>query len=165
MRGILVVTASLLLTACGPLPHASTGAGLSGLRHGHVRHFYSDKDGVLVHVIVLKPPGATSPGYNGGGFRLSWAATTVNTIWRESGGADHRLEYSYRLFPTRFEVDGRRWSLDDGNVFVVKLDANWKPAVDAVPIRLTTTNHAVVLAAIQKARPSDAEIQSLRIVD
>lgn len=161
LPGISVV---MWLAACGPLPHASTGAGLSGLRQGHLAHLYSDADGVLLHVVVLKPPGATSAGSNGGRFELGWTSLSEETIWRD-GGAEHRLAYSYRLLPTRFEIDGRSWPLDDGNVFVVKLDADWKPAVDALPIRITTTNHVAVLTAVQRARPGDAELASLRIVD
>jgi hypothetical protein len=134
---------------------------MKGVRPGGLYSLNSDGEGGLLHVLVLQPYGSAL-GANGGRFEVAWTSASEEIIWRRE--AERRLSFAYRLFPRRFEVGGQSWRLETSNVFVVRLDNDWRPSVEALPLQTDSTSSLAVLKSIQQALPQDAEIASLEVV-
>jgi hypothetical protein len=94
---------------------------------------------------------------------LNWTAASEETIWRDRGG-EHRFAFAYRLLPRRLEIDGKTWSLERNNVFLVRLDDQWRPSVTPLALHTSATSGVEVLRTIQAQLPQDLEIASLAVL-
>ena len=62
-----------------------------------------------------------------------------------------------------FEGGGRRFDLDDGNIFVVAVDRDGSVHVSQVPRLDGKRQPSEILAAVKKALPNDARVQALKL--
>jgi hypothetical protein len=123
----------------------------------------SDADGGLVHVLLLMPYGS-GPGSNGSDFKMDWTSASEDTMWKE-GGTERHFFVAYRLFPRRAEIGGKTWSLESQNVFLVRLDDQWRASVEALPLQTYSASSLEVLKRIQDLLPQDREITSLKVME
>ena len=159
--GIALVPVCLLTGLCAPRPNGSGGVYLAGMRPGGLYNLYSDGEGGLLHVLVLQPK-ASSLGSNGGGFQLDFMSASEHIVWNQGQG-ERSLTFTYRRLPKRCENDGHSWSLARHNVFVVRLNDQWRATVEPLPVQSKATNSYEILREVQAALPSDPEIASLRM--
>lgn len=67
------------------------------------------------------------------------------------------------LFADVFEGGGRRFDLDDGNIFAVAVDRDGSVRVSQVPRLEGKRQPSEILAAVKKALPNDARVQALEL--
>ncbi|HKP77045.1 MAG TPA: hypothetical protein VJT67_16050 [Longimicrobiaceae bacterium] len=96
---------------------------------------------------------------------ISAAVHEVLNVW--SGARGHEsatrraLDLRYDGFRQRAEVAGRRYSLKDGNLFVVRYDRRGHVSVQQLPRVVRTGNVLQATEAFQALLPNDRTVQDL----
>jgi len=145
------------------MPNGSNGVFLTGVRPGALYNLNSDGEGGLLHVLLLQPK-ASGTGSSGGGFQLDFMSASEHIVWKQ-GEAERSLTFTYHGLARRCEIDGHSWSVARHNVFVVRLDDQWRSTVEPLPVQSNSTSSYEVLREVQAALPNDPEIASLRVVE
>jgi hypothetical protein len=92
-RGAAGALLALACAGCVDIPNRSGGVSVKGARYGTLIQLSGDERGGMLHVLVLKPPG-TTPGSNGGVFRMDYWSTTDTVVWRDVDG-ERTFEITY----------------------------------------------------------------------
>lgn len=145
----------------------SESFGNSSLQ-SHYVYEGSDEPVLVCHVLFVPQwdPPRVDYGfqYGSGGderehtFRFSYAEQGVKQFEAQPVTVVRR-----RLFADVFEGGGRRFDVDDGNIFVVAVDRDGSVRVSQVPPLEGKRQPSEILAAVQKALPNDARVQALKL--
>jgi hypothetical protein len=169
-RKLFAVVVLVVLTAgCRRGMHGTSGGsapfGGHSYLHSHYVYDGSDERVPVCHVLFVPqwdPPRVEYRFQHGSGgddrkhtFYLSYAERGVKQF--EAPVTVVRR----RLFSDVFEGGGRRFDLDDGNIFVVAVDRSGSVRVSQVPSLEGRRPPSEILAAVKKALPKDARVQAL----
>lgn len=91
-------------------------------------------------------------------FRLSYAEQGIKQFELQPLTVVRRY-----LLADVFEGGGRRFDVDDGNVFVVAVDRQGSVRVSQIPRLEGKRQPSEILAAVKKALPNDVRIQALKM--
>jgi hypothetical protein len=113
------------------------------------------------HVMVLLPSASATE--NGRSAGSDGHRHTAARSWRLDDGssaAEVRFEADYDALWQRVEIDGRRYSLSDGNVFVVRLAEGSRPSVTQIDTTLTDLHAGGALeGAVRSRLAGDEQVQ------
>ena len=117
------------------------------------------------HVMVLLPSASATE--NGRSIGSDGHHHTAARSWRlddRPSAAEVRFEADYDALWQRVEIDGRRYSLSNGNVFVVRLAEGSRPSVTQIDTTLTDLHAGEALegAVMAKLPAEDPAHQALR---
>lgn len=170
---LFAVVALLAVTVgCGSGKRGTSGntASFGNDSYLHSRYIYdgSDHPVAVCHVLFVPqwdPPRVDHGFQHGGGgndrkytFRFSYTEQGV-----EQFEAPPVTVVRRHLFADVFEGGGRRFDLDDGNIFVVAVDRDGSVRVSQVPRLEGKRQPSEILAAVKKALPNDARVQALKL--
>ena len=172
-RKLFAVVALLAATAgcwSGKRGMSGNSASFGNNSHLHSHYAYEGSDEHVLACHVLFVP--------------QWDPPRVDHGFQHGSGGDHRkhtFRFSYleqgvkqfetqpvtvvrrHLFADVFEGGGRRFDLDDGNIFVVAVDRDGSVRVSQVPRLDGQRQPSEILAAVKKALPNDARVQALKL--
>jgi hypothetical protein len=171
-RKLFAVAVLFAVTAgCWRGKHGMTGGTASFGHNSYLdsQYVYDGTDDVLVCHVLFVPqwdPPRVNHGfqYGSGGdewrqtFRLSYEEQGVKQFETQQVAVTRRL-----LFANLFEGGGRRFDLDDGNIFVVAVHRDGFVRVSQVPRLEGEPQPSEILAAVKKALPNDARVQALTL--
>jgi len=158
MNARAVLAIALLTTACGRVTNTSSGFALVGSRAAVLSRLTFDGEGG-VDVLTLAPPGGRGSSFGG----LEWDWSSASTTVGDEGPPRRSLRFTYRPNPERLEIGSENWKLRVGNVFLVRVDEQWRPTVQQLPLQMKYETPREVLQAVQRLLPADKEIASLRL--
>jgi hypothetical protein len=172
-RKLFAVVALLAVTAgCRFGPHGTSGNsasfGNNSSLYSHYVYEGSDEPVPVCHVLFVPQwdPPRVDHGfqYGEGGddrkyaFRFSYVEQGVKRFETQPVTVVRRY-----LLADVFEGGGRRFDLDDGNIFVVAVDRDGSVRVSQVPSLDGKRQPSEILAAVKKALPNDARVQALKL--
>lgn len=144
----------------------SASFGNHSYLHSHYIYEASDEPVPVCHVLFVPQwdPPRVDYGFrhgNGGddrkySFRFSYAEQGVRQFETQPVTVVRR-----HLFADVFDGGGRRFDLDDGNIFVVAVDRDGSVRVSQVPRLEGKRQPYEILAAVKKALPNDPRVQAL----
>jgi hypothetical protein len=118
-----------------------------------------------LHVLVVLPPGVATtidPSPGAGGSPREWK---IQSAYRLDGGA-HRgatmeVAASYNLFRRTATIQGERYRLSRGNLFVVRFTEDLRPVVTQLGATVSEEqpDALMLLGAFRSRTRSDAEVQ------
>jgi hypothetical protein len=133
----------------------------------------------IYHALIFYPDGnlSSKPGDPGNwqGNPRAWLSMTFEHPNDGIGikTVRHQLVIEYRLVGNTVHVGDSRYAADagdssyplvDGNLFVIRMDKNWTPVVQAVRAHVDGPFDAsTILERFKALLPTDSEIQSLRL--
>jgi hypothetical protein len=118
------------------------------------------EDVALWHALVLEPNSSS----NGSGSGLSWdgPVSTERLTWKLPGNREVSLEIRFDGLKKTLSVGDRSFANERGNLFLVRLDGDWRPTVSQLCTMITAQQPpSAILAAVKKCLPDDAAIQKL----
>jgi hypothetical protein len=162
-------------------PHGSSIGSFSGKPgtilsiFGHTPYIENDHTPApqvgASHVLVLFSADSLSPAeLLPGEWRVEpgIATTSQAQAWRVWSGAPGHEHAVRRVFTThyngflrRVELDGRRYSLADGNLFVVRYDARGRVSVRQLRHTFRGTDWVEIVKVFQALLPSDPAVRGL----
>ena len=164
---LLVLTAGCWSGMRGTSGNSATFGNNSNL-HSHYVYDGSDEPVPVCHVLFVPqwdPPRVDHSFQHGNGgddrkyeFRFSYAEQGVQQFEVQPVKVVRRL-----LLADVFEGGGRRFDLEDGNIFVVAVDRDGSVRVSQVPRLEGKRQPSEILAAVKKALPNDARVQALKL--
>lgn len=172
-RKLFAVVGLLVMTAgCRSGKRGTSGntASFGNNSYLHSQYLYegSDDPVAVCHVLFVPqwdPPRVDHGFQHGSGgngrkytFRLSYAEQGIEQFETQPVTVVRR-----HLLADVFEGGGRRFDLDDGNIFVVAVDPDGSVRVSQVPRLDGKRQPSEILAAVKKALPNDARVQALKL--
>ena len=146
----------------------SASFGNNSYLDSHYVYEGSDEPVPVCHVLFVPqwdPPRVDHSFQHGSGgddrkftFRFSYAEQGVKQFEAQPVTVVRR-----HLFADVFEGGGRRFDLDDGNIFVVAVDRDGSVRVSQVPRLEGKRQPSEILAAVKKALPNDTRVQALTL--
>jgi hypothetical protein len=86
-------------------------------------------------------------------------------VWSGTPGREYALRRGvtvlYDGFTRKAVLAGQRYSLDNGNLFVVRFDASGRPTVQQLPHTLRSSDEVRIVRTFQALLPNDAAVQDL----
>lgn len=172
-RKLFAVVALLAVTAAcwsGKRGMYGNSASFGNNSHLHSHYVYDggDEPVPVCHVLFVpqwNPPRVDHGFQHGSGgddrkytFRFSYTEQGVKQFEAQPVTVVRR-----HLFSNVFEGGGRRFDLDDGNIFVVAVDRDGSVRVSQVPRLEGRRQPSEILGAVKKALPNDARVQALKL--
>jgi hypothetical protein len=139
------------------------GPGCVVSMHGWRRiSVFERKDAALWHALVLQP--LVDSRASGGGFNSQVSSARTVLSWEVLDGSERELEFRWNSLDRTLSVGQESFSVDTGNLFIVRLDQAWQPFTTQLSTVVSEElSPQEVLSAIKHQAPSDAGIQDLEV--